>query len=372
MVEPSAANQTIRKFRWVRAPASRCDQLRGASGSASTGLGLGRGAVDTAHASYRQFGGHPRCAAARPEALGRGPAPVSEVRHPQDALLDPNFRYLIAFYACPILGATSEQKANMRSAAIQRLESLLQAKRLAQTLPRPEHLPEDAASTTGIAALDTALEGGWRRGEVSEILGRPSTGRTAVLVTTLAAATARGEIVALVDPFDQFDPVTASAAGLDLDRVLWVRGTSLIGGALAGRPAHPVVRSHPFARARLIEDAVSRGVRAVDLIVRAGGFGVAALDLADVPSRVLSALPFTTWLRLAHANEGQRTVCLLVADGPVGRSARGASIQLDASRQWTGASRQSRRLAGFEVRARIAQARQGVDREPTWTLCAVC
>ena len=252
----------------------------------------------------------------------------------------------------------------MRSSTVQQLESLLQGKHLAHTLPRPEHHSEDAMAATGIAALDTALEGGWRRGEVSEILGTRSTGRTAMLVTTLAAATARGEIVALVDPFDQFDPLTAAAAGLDLDRVLWVRGASLIGGSS--------VRSHPFARARLIDDAVSRGVRAVDLIVRAGGFGIAALDLADVPSRVMSALPFTTWLRLAHANEGQRTVCLLVADGPVGRSARGASIQLDASRQWTGASRQSRRLAGFEVRARIAQARQGVDREPTWTLCAVC
>ena len=272
----------------------------------------------------------------------------------------------------------------MRSTAVQRLESLLHAKHLAQTLPRPEHQPEDATAASGIPSLDSALGGGWRRGEVSEILGNRSTGRTAVLVTTLAAATARGEIVALVDPFDQFDPGTALAAGLDLDRVLWVRGASLIGGTVAGLSSHPAklrssnfevrtsFRSHPFARARLIDDAVSRGVRAVDLIVRAGGFGVAALDLAEVPSRVLSALPFTTWLRLAHANEGQRTVCLLMADGPVGRSARGASIQLDASHQWTGASRQSRRLAGFEVRARIVQARQGVDHEPIWTLRAVC
>ena len=266
----------------------------------------------------------------------------------------------------------------MRSAAIQHLESLLQAKHLAETLPRPVSPPDDAAST-GVPALDAALGTGWPRGEVSEILGSRSTGRTSMLVATLAAATGRGEIVALVDPFDQFDPLTAAAAGLDLDRVLWVRGASLIGGtgAAAGARSYRAdertsFRSHPFARARMIDEAVSRGIRSVDLIVRAGGFGVAALDLADVPLRVLSALPFTTWLRLAHANEGRRTVCLLVADGPTGRSARGVSIQLDASRQWTGTSRQSRRLAGFEIRARIAQSRRGADREPTWTLRAVC
>ena len=73
--------------------------------------------------------------------------------------------------------------------------------------------------------------------------------------------------------------------------------------------------------------AVHRVVRALDLIVRAGGFGVAAIDLADVPARSLQALPFTTWRRLAHANEGQATVCLLVGRVAIGRSARGASVE---------------------------------------------
>jgi RecA DNA recombination protein len=265
----------------------------------------------------------------------------------------------------------------MRSAAVQQLESLLQAKKLDRAVARAGDHEGDVAPT-GIASLDAALGGGWRRGDVSEIVGRRSSGRTSLLVATLTAATARGELVGLVDPFDQFDPITAAAAGLDLDRVLWVRGTALIGGARAAdvrRSPFDVqrsFRSNPFARARLIEEAVSRGVRALDLIVRAGGFGVAALDLIGVPARVVRTLPFTTWLRLAHANEGHQTVCLLAADAPVGRSARGATLELDAASRWTGSSRQERRFAGFDIRARVAHARLGAGSEPSWVLRAVC
>ncbi len=253
----------------------------------------------------------------------------------------------------------------MRSAAVHHLEALLQAKRLDRTVARSWEA-EGARAPTGVAALDEALAGGWRRGEVSEILGCRSSGRTGVLISTLAAATSRGEVVGLVDAFDRFDPVTSAAAGLDLDRVLWVRGMSLVAGL------HWPGRTHPFAKLRLIEEAISRGVRALDLIVRAGGFGVAALDLAGVPARALGALPYTTWMRLAHANEGQQTVCLLVGESSMGRSARGTSVELGASAQWTGSSRQSRRFAGFDVRARIAQAQRGTTSDPQWMLRAVC
>jgi len=40
----------------------------------------------------------------------------------------------------------------------------------------------------------------------------------------LAAATARGELVALVDALDMLDVASAEAAGVQLDRLLWVRG----------------------------------------------------------------------------------------------------------------------------------------------------
>jgi len=138
--------------------------------------------------------------------------------------------------------------------------------------------------------------------------------------------------VALVDALDRFDPRSASEAGLDLTRVLWIRGAPI---------------TVETARPAVVDHAIRQAVRACDLVIRAGGFAVVALDLCDIPSRRLQALPSVTWLRMAHANENRDTVGLLSSDMPVGRSARGVSVQIAARACWTGASAQSRRLAGF-------------------------
>jgi RecA/RadA recombinase len=220
----------------------------------------------------------------------------------------------------------------MKPAAINRLEFLLQASRLDRTLARTEDAEPRTTVPTGVPPLDVVLRGGWRVGEISELTGPRSSGRTTVLIATLAAATSRGEIVGLVDALDRFDPVVAAAAGVDLNRVLWIRGATL---------------TVELARRAMLEQSVHRAIRAFDLIIRAGGFGIVALDLAGMPARVLQMLPFTTWMRLAHANEGRQTVGLIVGDIAVGRSARGASVHLRASPQWVGASPQSRRFNGF-------------------------
>jgi hypothetical protein len=219
----------------------------------------------------------------------------------------------------------------MKSAALRHLETLLEARKLAGTLAFQGRGVEESVST-GVAALDGTLGGGWRRGELSELVGPQSSGRTSVLVATLSAATANGAVAALVDTMDQFDPEAAAARGLDLSRVLWVRGPALTIGLT--KPA-------------LIDRAVHQAIRAFDLIVRAGGFAVVALDLADVPARYVRALPVATWLRIAHANEGRPSSCLLVGEGPMGRSARGQSVSLNRQPRWIGNSPQTRRFGGF-------------------------
>jgi RecA/RadA recombinase len=123
-----------------------------------------------------------------------------------------------------ILAAEGEEKANMRAA----LESLLRARKLDVTLidaPDGCAAPPERHAAAGSVGLDAALGGGFRRGHLSEIVGVPSSGRTSLVVQGMAAATARGEAVALVDTCDTFDPASAASLGLDLARVLWVRET---------------------------------------------------------------------------------------------------------------------------------------------------
>src|SRR5688572_10762465 len=113
----------------------------------------------------------------------------------------------------------------MASVALTHLTTLLQAKKLDGTLTRPLSLRLPTTSS-GVEALDQTLTGGWPRGHLSEVIGPASSGRTSVVMATFAGVTARGGVVALVDVADRFDPESAAEAGVDLDRLLWVRGPS--------------------------------------------------------------------------------------------------------------------------------------------------
>ena len=217
------------------------------------------------------------------------------------------------------------------------LESLLRARKLDVTLttalPAERQDPADLAAT-GMALLDRELGGGFRRGHLSEIVGAQSSGRTSVLCATLTAAAARGELVALIDTCDRFDPSSAAAAGLDLSRLLWVRDTG---------------------------DA-ARALKAAMLVLQAGGFGVVAFDLADVRPLALRSFPFTTWLRLARAIEGSETVAVLVAAERLARSPGGVTVSLEAAAGetracWTGVSHRARLLRGITLRPRVIRAR---------------
>src|SRR5689334_8447016 len=108
------------------------------------------------------------------------------------------------------------------------LESLLRAKHLDRTLTSslPPLDPHDdrAVAPTGLTALDARLGCGFPRGHVSDVAGPRSSGRASVLMRTIAAATLRGGRAALIDASDRCDAESAVAAGIDLDRLLWVRG----------------------------------------------------------------------------------------------------------------------------------------------------
>jgi recombination protein RecA len=134
--------------------------------------------------------------------------------------------------------------------------------------------------TTGIANI------GIPRGTLTEICGPPSSGRTSVLHGALARATRRPEFCALIDAGNNFDPLSAMNAGVQLPHLLWVR----CGGS------------------------AEKALKAADLVVQAGGFGVVALDLAGVPARDSRRISLASWFRLRHAVEKTLTALILIGE----------------------------------------------------------
>jgi hypothetical protein len=155
-----------------------------------------------------------------------------------------------------------------------------------------------------------------------------------VLCSLLAAATARGEVVALIDTCDRFDPASGTAAGIDLSRLLWIRETG---------------------------DA-ARALKAMTLVLQAGGFGIVAFDLADVRPVAIRQFPFTTWMRVARVIEGSQTVAVLVGAERIARSPGGVTLALDVGSAaphgtWQGAADRARFLRALDVQPRIKSAR---------------
>ena len=207
-------------------------------------------------------------------------------------------------------------------AAISELESLLRQRKLDHTLTQASDWSPSLdivrwAVPTGVPALDERLAGGLPRGQLSEIVGPRSSGRLALAVSAMATATARGEAVALVDPLDMFDPVSAAASGLDFQRMLWVRGDAVGSSRVSLSCEHGT-----------LQKALDRGIKALNIILQAGGFGLVVIDLTEVASQAIGRLPYTTWLRLQRVIEGSDTACLLLGSEPIARSAKGVSVQL--------------------------------------------
>lgn len=142
---------------------------------------------------------------------------------------------------------------------------------------------------------------GFPRGRISEIYGPRSSGRTALVHSVLAASTARGECAAIIDTANAFDLCSAAAAGVALEKLLWVR--------CGGNAEH--------------------ALRAADLLLQAGGFGVVALDLIDVPVRALERIPPTAWFRFRRTIEPTQTVLLVIAEKSLTKSCAVKRVSLE-------------------------------------------
>src|SRR3954454_5212946 len=163
--------------------------------------------------------------------------------------------------------------------------------------------PEPELVDTGIPEIQLP------RGCLTEIVGPASSGRTTLLHATLSSATRRGESCAVVDTDEAFDPATADAAGVRLDRVVWIR--------CAKNAEH--------------------ALKTADLLIQGGGFGVVAIDLGDTPLVTARRISLTSWFRLRRAVENTPTVFLALARQSNARTC--ATLTIECAREradWSG------------------------------------
>ncbi len=178
------------------------------------------------------------------------------------------------------------------------------------------HQRREALPTT-VAPLDRILDGGLARGELTEISGTRSSGRFSTVLAALAAVTSSGEPAVLIDHGDHFDPEHAAAAGVELDRLLWIRPPS-------------------------VRDAV----HAAELVI-ATGFPLVVVELGVQlrGRRVADA----SWVRLARAAASYG--CALFVSTPFHLTATAPEAVVKSSHGkalWKGVGRSPRILTGVE------------------------
>ena len=167
---------------------------------------------------------------------------------------------------------------------------------------------KDRRIPSGLLPVDDLIEGGIVRGRISEIIAEPGTGKTS-LTAAFAAEVTRREAAAWIDASDDFDPATIAAAGVELNRLLWVS-------------------SH----------RITASLKAAEWILAAGGFGLVILDIGGITTQ----LSQSSALRLARAVERSGAGMLVLARRRVCGTFAALSLSLRCkracfSRLWPGA-----------------------------------
>ncbi|MGA8150693.1 MAG: hypothetical protein WB952_07065 [Terriglobales bacterium] len=250
-----------------------------------------------------------------------------------------------------------------RLSAVPKLTDVRLASRL-EARPAPEMV------SSGIREMD-ALTGGLPRGCLTEVCGAASSGRTSMLLAALAAATQRQEACTLVDVSDAFDPVSAAAAGVDFERLLWIRC------GVRDKIRHQerdCSRAPEGKKRKLAEGPVEQALRVTDLLLQSGGFGLVMIDFGDVPFQTARRIPLTSWFRFQRAVERTSTVLFVITPAPCaqtcaslllkvsGKKLSAISCQLSAHARAPVVATHTQLLDGIHVEGELLRSR--LERKP--------
>jgi hypothetical protein len=166
----------------------------------------------------------------------------------------------------------------------------------------PERLRRTRLATAN-RELDAVLGGGLPCGAITEVCGNQSSGRTALAHALVADVLTAGECAAWVDLPNALDPAHAQAAGIALERVLWI---------------HPLDTLGAF--------------RAAEYVLGGGGFRLVVLDL-DAPSRRSEFVPTSRWLRLTHAAVRQAAAVVVLSTAHVAGTFATLSVDVSLRRR---------------------------------------
>ena len=128
--------------------------------------------------------------------------------------------------------------------------------------------------------------------------------------------------------------MSASAAGVALSQLIWIRCGSNAGHAL----------------------------KAADYLLHAGGFGAVILDLCQITPRIANRIPISYWYRFRLALENTPTILALVEKEPLAKSC--ASLMLEMKRKktaWAGAP-------GFQILREVEL--EAIPRKPVRPVAA--
>src|SRR5688500_3554050 len=172
------------------------------------------------------------------------------------------------------------------------------------------HLKEERKHSEEITLESAGLR--FTRGTLAEFAGGPSTGKTSLVLSLLSKLTRAGEVCAVVDSTNSYDPCSAVTSGVEIENLLWVK----CGGD------------------------IEKAFLSADYLVQAKGFGAVWLNLSGLPKHKLRMVPKTYWYRYRTRIKETPTLVLVTEEEPVTGSASQHAFTLSRGGvEWTGSGR---------------------------------
>lgn len=181
-----------------------------------------------------------------------------------------------------------------------------------------------------VSCLNSLFPNGLERGSVIEISGPRSSGKTSVSHYILSASIRSEEICAYIDLNNEFSPSSITQQGASIDFLSWIRCN--------GNTDH--------------------AMRATDLILHSGGFGLVVLDLTGASFQTINRIPLSYWFRFQRAIDDTPTILLICGEYPQARSCSRQSVEVVGKAfHWKGKHSSFSIIQAIETTARPTKSR---------------